>query len=234
MNILKSIITVGTISLFASGVCHAQLGGAAPLPEIKKPAGPTLEETTKWLTQKFETLQPAIHLGAFGPVDYRNQVVFDSCDLSVVGLQVSGSSKQYHKYEFNSINLKELDPTKVVARSEGSEALYLVVLRTEGNREIIRKTGITSRYGALSKDFFKNVLDTDRTSKYPKIVNEEMRIGAENVTAYHAPFEFIWIYLPDLEVAERIGNAFKHAIELCQKKAIQEKAARPAAAKELF
>lgn len=40
--------------------------------------------------------------------------------------------------------------------------------------------------------------------------------------------------LIDVEAAERIQNAMKHAIVLCQKKAAEEKAAEPSKPKEIF
>jgi hypothetical protein len=43
-----------------------------------------------------------------------------------------------------------------------------------------------------------------------------------------------YLSFKEIEIAESMLNAFKHAVTLCQQKAADEKAAQPAKKKDLF
>lgn len=221
MIISKLIIFLGAITLFGSTVCHAQLGGAAPLPKIEKPTGPSLEETTQWITQKFESLPPV-----FTAHDHNLQgatiMSFDKCDFTAVYYEIGSFSISYVP-----LNSMDIDTIKTFSSdiSDEPEIFAGLGMMSLGRKETVRKRYLTSKErddlrsnNKISKDLIEGIKSSISPYKFYPIVYDNKLL----------------FYLPDMEVAERIGSAFKHAISLCQKMRAQENSEQKTKPKELF
>jgi len=241
--IIFAMIIVANITGFGPTVCNAELDGAAPLPEIKKSTGPSLEETTKWITEKMASL-PSIRKKSID----RYAVSFDGCEMALAyhqGRDVMGAS-----VEIKYLQLKNLDDAKIEIRSyENTNIVRFGVLGdVKGvTRYEVRGVSVSIPFSDKQiKDIFPikdEAFQQDNPYGGLQAYNEEnhsiafliMTINGQRVRVAKYPSStFASVFIDDVGVAESMKNAFKHAVMLCQQKEAGEKAAQPPKKKELF
>lgn len=204
-------------------VCYAQLGGAAPLPEIKKSTGPSLEETTKWITEKFASLPPAKYY--IVPFDRKNFYVasFDDCGMTITDDKDGSLQTSY-------VQLSEMDASKIsVFKYETASRLSIYSL---GGLNAIKVLGL-SNVTLKDKDI-RDRFTVKNDAVGPKGQNFLFTMSGKQISMNRASRNWLDIYFKEDEVAESMSNAFKHAIKLCQQKVADDKAAQPPKKKELF
>lgn len=230
MNKPKMIVVMGALLLLMANVSQAQLG-EAPMPQTAKPTGPSLEETTKWITEKFQATPPYVRSESpWGNVEYRYKALFDDCDVTVLTERKhSGRPEVY----LDHIHLRELDQDK--SKVDGSSMLWI---KTLGDREVVTTLNISAfRTGGTG---FEDSEAINWVSNKYLLTNENpdfQQPYAFNGKRHHimkSKRKYIWIEFTILEEAESMGNAFKHAAKLCQQKAATERANQPAKKKDLF
>lgn len=215
-----TLTVIFTVSIFFSSVCHAELGGMAPMPEIelKKSAGPSLDETLQWIKKKFASIATSQDLYH----TYRYDVFFDGCEVNLVSEEGVPDGRRKARLDFHSFSLPEIDHiniTKVYA----AEEIYLFELHSIGNRSVFheRKLGLND----ISDDeFYRHTLEDKN------FINQRFAV----LKNFHTDFSWLDIWLPDMEVAQSMANAFKHAAELCQEKVAKERATKSVKPKDLF
>lgn len=231
-----STAVVGTVFFAAAGMCYAQLGGA-PMPQVTKRSGPTLDETAKWITEKFETTPPAYFVATTGERhEYKNRAVFDGCSFGYAE-QASHPNRggpnasPLREYKVVSVDLKELSEEDIKTFQEPSPHMVRVTITTPNRREILNNMTMSVSTINLNNPALDMLIEKNR--RLPPVVrNERSRIGDYDVVRSST-----WVsimYFPDMEIAERIRNAFTHAVTLCRQKALEEKAAQPPRPKEIF
>ncbi len=240
--IIMTMIIVANVSGIGSAVCNAQLGGAAPLPEIKKSTGPTLEETTKWITDKMASLPN------FLTQDYENKhsqylASFDNCEMVITHREIS---MNYHtQLDIHYVKLQDINIDRIsISKYDKSSSLNIWSL---GGLNNIKYYNIRdeSAYGhpplnPLTIDDSKSIFDnkiTNSSLEKPPTKSSEFKHYIINNKRITTSFDYTYghsIYFKDIEVAESMSNAFKHAIKLCLQKVADEKTAQPPKKKELF
>lgn len=199
--------------LMLSSSAFAQIGVKEP-PPAAKVQGPSLEETTQWLSQKLATS------GARAPGKHENKykLDFDGCTMtSLEEQEYRGNSGGSYQRTVKRIDLQRISLNSF-SSSPDPYAVPGVTLSwgTTGRQEIIRmvyrNVDISSKNSLPSWESLIQRLESKPDGK----------LAADRFT------------LIDVEAAERIQNAMKHAIVLCQKKAAEEKAAEPPKPKEIF
>ncbi len=236
MNKSKMILVAGALLLLMANVSHAQLG-AAPMPQIAKPTGPSLEETTKWITEKFQATPPVLTTISWDKAEYRYKALFDDCDVTVLQEITTGSRPEVTLY---NIPLRELDQDNSKASSgRVSETLpSMFWIKTLGNRKVVTRLKI-SAFETGGTGFADSEAISLVSNKYllTKEDPDFQRPYAFNGKRHHVmkfKSDGFWIEFTTLEEAESMGNAFKHAAKLCQQKAAAERANQPAKKKDLF
>jgi len=247
MRLLKSTAILGIVALFASTSVSAQLGGPAPMPKIAKPSGPTLEETTAWILQKFATLPvteqrnwPDPGMVVY-PNDYKYRAFFGDCELYIAEsykkwdlegrrppVITPGERPWQNELRISYIPLREVDLDRFkikpqdVRDARGTESARLEINTLGDRNKIVSVRHYVYNAGPHIADteFLMKEIHTLKTPPYPRVSYD--------------PIWYVWIYLPDVDVTERMASAIKHAAMLCQQKAAQEKAAQPPKPKELF
>jgi hypothetical protein len=227
----KFTIAAAAITLVASGNCLAQLGGEAPLPEIKKPTGPSLEETTQWITAKFASTIP-FNVG-YGGKKYE-EATFDGCEMAFIETeptQTEPSDGSAGILYFYRLKLQEMDGDNItIQNSKVGQVEYPSLHWHSLGRKDVIKISRMDPVALTDKELIQRL-----TIKDDDINNRVLiTINGQQIESIRYDVGLIIIPLRDVEVAERMSSALKHAVMLCQKKAADEKAARPAKPKELF
>jgi hypothetical protein len=236
---------IGLVALVLAHASHAQLGVPMPLspPSAVAPpkAGPSLEETTQWITAKLNAtkLQESRHDG--GTVfNEKNGVLFDQCDALFYthhfnNLQSSRRSLelvvQYvplHLLDAHSVQVKRVQPS--TGQYSHRNSWLNLVGSTKGNRKIIVIEGGAV---ALVPDPSNHVLPPERSLEILAQLKQGKAIFAQptwwprnQVAGFGLSF-----HEDDGDIVHRAVDAFKHAISLCVEKANREQPSKP---KELF
>lgn len=233
----RQALVVALVTFFLTTACYAQLG-AAPLPQIKKKAGPTLEETTQWITQKFESIS-VVRMTGQGRLDTdeKTNIEFDGCKLSVIResyLPAQSGLRAEFGYGAYYFDLQTIESEKIRVSSPFGTYAQVGLYRT-GEVKSIRSMYLTYAdrgQGRLSKAFLDSQMEILKSSQ--RDGREDFLLGGTRESLSRNGTYSVNFSVPDMETAQSAANAFKHAVALCQQKAAQEKAAEPAKPKSLF
>lgn len=227
-------VAIGALGFVLSGASHAQLGNPAPLPQIKKATGPSLEETTQWITQKVASFPAHIaRMDGGVSVDRKNEVNFDSCTMNI-SERLKTTNSRLADYVVTPVNLHSLSTEMSVSKEWGPDPWYFLSAKTADGQRTVRQLEATS-------------LDVRLEARYPKIMmgllndnagdqTQSRQFSADGVDLRYTikRNSTAHFFVPDIEVGERLMNALKHAVTLCQQKDLENKAGRPPRPKELF
>ena len=228
-NYFKFTIAAAVITLIASGNCLAQLGGEAPLPKIKKPTGPSLEETTQWITAKFASIIP-FQFSERTILQY--EATFDGCEMAFTDARTRDGKAD--ELNFYRLKLQEMDEDNITIQptKDGQGEFAYLSLYSLGKKDVIKYSEMDP-VALTDKELIKRLTIKDDDINVAKRVSITIN-DQQIVSIRFLQQSSFFIHFRDVEVAESMSNAFKHAVMLCQKKAADEKAARPAKQKELF
>lgn len=228
------IVVMGALLLLMANVSQAQLG-EAPMPQTAKPTGPSLEETTKWITEKFQATPPFVHSESpWGNVEYRYKALFDGCAVTVLNERKYSQSRSVRPEVYlDHIHLRELDQDK--SKVNGSSMLWI---KTLGDREVVTNLNIsaftTGGTGFEDSEAINLVSNKYLLTNESPVYQQPYAFNGKQHHIQKFKRNYIWIRFTTLEEAESMGNAFKHAAKLCQQKAATERANQPAKKKDLF
>jgi len=234
------MVIVANVTGFGATVCNAQIDGAAPLPEIKKSAGPSLEETKQWISEKLSSLlvtQPSRH-GKYES-QARQVVSFDDCEMT---LTRASTIKDNEKWTINTchvynMQLQDIDvDTMSITNNYISDNTFF--FSSLGGLKIIKEGEIKVNWPALERPGL-TLSDFEIIDRFP-VKSADFKSGHFSISGKtydiikSSPSGGTYIIFPDIEIAERMSIAFKHAVMLCQQKVAKEKVAQPPRNKELF
>lgn len=217
----KLPIVLLTASLLSSSACYAQLG-EAPMPKAKlnsaaDVSGPSLEETTQWIKQKYESPSENRHEyhGYWdNPNVYiKNEVSFHDCEMTVIQRMTKDDKFKENTgiLEASIIPLDMANEKSAFAQANDTALSYLgTLLHSIGGNKVFGYK-YAPRFSSSDQGYLAEV----RQSKTDSVALPK---------------------LSSLELAERMTMALKHAIALCRIKAEKEAALNPKAQKpkEIF
>lgn len=226
--IIITTIIIANITDFGPAVCNAELGGAAPLPEIQKSTGPSLEETKKWITDKFASLPDYIR----NEVHYRDEVSFDDCDMTITNISTFNNPRFRRPNELiiSHLRLQEMDENKIKATKY--DDYYQLTLESLGRLSVVKILTLTNVTLNDKEILARFKVKGDNVG--PNGNGFYFTMSGKEIAPRRDSFYLLWVKFQEIEVAESMANAFKHAVKLCQQKAAGEKAAQPPKKKELF
>lgn len=243
MNLCKAILLAGISALFSTTTCFAQMDGAAPLPTIKKPEGPTVEETLQWIDNKLISYgQLSNHSGWAFYEENTNTGVYSfrllqrDCNMLIASVYRRKEDSHTYSilaYRFGYLPLHKLDVDKTQVLNGTERDRMTVQLRTIGD---IGYLGYSYSTNYLSPDAVPPFMEDSRL--VPEFIGQLLSNtipidkGRKSVERFNSK---VWeFYVPDQEEVTRLMSALKHAALLCRNKDAQEKAAQPEKPKELF
>lgn len=199
---LTSIQTIAaSFVLTAASACHAQLGGVAPLPEVRKVEGPTLEETVRWITEKISTVPP-------GACDYSNtdgctwQFRFEGCNVTLIKATrypTTGNTR----YEAEEFALSEVTVQNQAPLSlPGKTVLFFSGI---GDKEVV-----ILPYGRLGVE---------------STLERQLVWLKTRDRVFRSALSFSMIF-DNSEIVDRLATAFRHAQGICRQRAAEENAKR--------
>lgn len=200
---MKYIIIL-TLSLFGSQFAVAQIGVKEP-PKSIKAAGPTFEETTRWITNKFATTPSSENSNGYDVTQKRYIVDFDGCMMNVLykatSVINSTGAQGVGDGSFSRIPLEKMDPISISIRtwgqnSKGEDQPYLE-LWTIGRKSLIQ----ANLYGL--PDSLKDAASKQRA----------IALAETDQHRYSKDKQGFWF--SNIEDAESMKKALKHVIELC-------------------
>jgi len=224
----KLVIALATAAYCFSSLSYAQLG-LAPMPKQQpkmkedESTGPSLEETTKWIKQKIEAETVWKGDGFFE----RREINIKGCELvSIRPRSTDEGFRNLQDINVKLVPLAEIDVMQAQAMVERDENMPLkgvVILPSMDEKNIF-----TSMFALPIKQ--KAPLDYEKIYRDLKAEEPSYR---EIRDKRGAKFSF---NVSNLEVAERVVSAIKHAATLCKAKVEKENAVQPKAqkSKELF
>jgi len=241
--IIIAMAIVANVIGFGPTVCDAQLGGAAPLPEIKKSTGPSLEETKKWITDKLESLPSFMPDPNSQKSNYKYRASFDDCEMTITQEEKSGYYShsdlqifylKLQDMDINSFHVNKYDHTSNMHLKSLGNLENIKVYRINNVNQNSDNPTLISIYD--SKSIFDKKI-TNSSLDEPASRNRDFKhytINDKQIYLYWYYLNNASISFKDIGVAESMSNALKHAVTLCQKKAAAEKAAQPPKKKDLF
>lgn len=206
---------------------HAQLG-EAPMPsgQLVNPPAISLEQTTKWIASKIDgtTIIKVRKYRGITPQDpFRSdafqKITFDGCKARLSNKLLVDGSESNSLSEFDQIlfSLQDIDPDSVVASNdavwlapegadENGERIATVVLRSTGEKDLFKKFS----YKNVSWDAARSIASNN---------------GIDIAAGAYRILDISWInvWTPNMELAERLANAFRHAAKLCIQQAAAQK-----------
>jgi hypothetical protein len=206
MTISIKYFVVMTVMAMTSVVCHAQLGQSAPLPQVAKPTGPTLEATQEWLTTKLRELSFETPLEK-GKDDVRHIILFDGCDARFVRMARRGTSPTPDRLLLwvSAVSLADLDPDKPTY--------------TLGRREVVRFWNSLSGPDTWGPRFWDGAISSRAFSgdmaAIDQIANNLMNDRSEESKAYILGASFQERHVSQPGLNDRLNNALAHAATLC-------------------
>lgn len=240
---LKAIGFSAVLLLSISNLCYAQLGVKAPVPNIAKSDGPSLEETKQWILQKLAiTHPPSVTTSIPGSMTMRERIrwriAFHDCDLfygreeihwlSSISGEVppetpSGGDTKIEIYIVPLINMDE--------NASGGDSPYVGLHITGERALVVNRTIFVS---ALLEAGYRVMADLDSFNTQIEKLQGFQAVSAA-FAAYSNPSASWATQVSDAEDAAHVRLAFNHAISLCKRQAADAKAAANAARpKELF
>lgn len=218
----KLFISLTLTSFLASSACFAQLG-EAPMPKAKPRAveasGPTLEETEKWIVEKLkqDRYPPKTGTNSDGSkwsTYYYREIAFKDCEMIDIGRReqyLNDVLKNKNRTGISIVPLSEIDEAGIkIGQVNYDRIVSQIQFRSIGDRPVF----LVNYY---ESNFTKQT--DEEALKNTRIIGANPGGDGRNIQTHnHAAIE-----VSSLELAERISSALKHAIKLCQVKAVQEK-----------
>jgi hypothetical protein len=210
--VFRSLVLLNALVL-QCGIASAQIGIQKPLASAPI-AGPTFEESTKWITEKINAVsyryynerEPANPTAS----KYTFDAQFNGCQLKVIRRQFMpagyGQPDRSH-YQIRTVDVVRLNP----------DAIEVEELRGRTS-EVGENEGFT-RLWIWVNGKQNDVLFEQRP------VRENFPDQKESNVA---------LYFQGRELAERMKNAMQHTIKLCVQQAAAKKTAEPPRPKEIF
>lgn len=169
--------------------------------------------------------------------DEKVNIEFDGCKVSVLKEVYGPAQKGFRAsfaYRADYFDLQTIESEKIrVASPYGTYGV--VHLYRTGEVKSIRSMVIMYDdfgQGKLSKVFLNSQMEILKSSQGDS--REYFLLGEIRESVSRRGDYTLDMPVPDVETAQSVANAFKHAVVLCQQKAAQEKAAEPAKPKSLF
>lgn len=217
-----AITVIAAATSFSSNLSYAQLGAPAPLPQVTKVEGPTMEQTVAWLMNKVKAMPAAVR----NKNDAGEPAVIVHSEVSrvfIVGCNVWKASQQDGGQIYSSTGpIEELDAEHFKIRPYGYNDTTLLAslsIPTFGERRVFKAPAFA---------FSANIDDPSLPSQIDQNLKGKSQAG---VFYPYDPYlqAGIGFTVPDMETAQGIGKAFKHLALLCRKKSADLKAADEAA-----
>ena len=226
MTSLKSILFSGALIAIIPSASYAQLGDAAPLPQVQQPTGPTLEETAKWMVDKVNSTATTIHWLDNKPILERiSKIKIQDCEIYILLRQRDVDPRPNPSWadytasfaNFNDLNIDSVGISYAEDGDPQKGQIQPVVMSTLGEQNLIQE--VSQPILLYTKNSYGNhiaEMDFDKAFSLLKFIRKE-NIPNKHVDIQYTHFtSYISIRFQDLGTAERFVSATKHMISLCR------------------
>ncbi|NOT16356.1 MAG: hypothetical protein HOP21_12485 [Methylotenera sp.] len=209
------------------GNAYGELGIDAPLPKIKKSNGPSLEETTNWIDEKFTSL--SIVKGAVDKETYKYTATFNGCDSTLTIITDHDEPNRIKALTFANFPLQNIQ----TSNGDGSVITINnhIYFQGIGHKNVIRSITLNNVTLDDKAIIEKYAVKGDNKGPNCCYFNE----GGKSITAKRNLGAYFDIEVKELDVAVSLSKAFNHAAKLCQQKVAEDIEAQQAnKKKDLF